>query len=264
MQPIDQNEFATTEAPDDRGLCVLHPHQLVKASWNYKEEDDAKAAALAQNIQRNGQLINSIVRPLPDGEGGYQSDHQGRTLFEIVDGNHRKDAFLELGIERVLCYNLGATTQAEAKRISAETDPTFDRDPLAFAEVLADVESEFGRDDILDTLPFSDEELSNYGDMLDFDWEDMDDEPGPADEGETGEGEHGDNWESFEVVMHEDQMGVWEEAKDAVRHALDEEGIELHDDPALLRGQVLELIAADYLSGAADLSNHEARDDAPF
>jgi len=269
MQPIDRADFATTETPDASGLCVLHPHQLVKAQWNYKEEDEAKTAALKQNIQRNGQLINSIVRPLPDGEGGFQADHENRVLFEIVDGNHRKDAFLELGIERVLCYNLGPSTRAEAKRISAETDPKFDRDPIEFAEVLADIEGEFGRDDILDTLPFSDEELDNYDDMLDFDWDDLDEEEdGPADDGETGEGEHGENWESIEVVLHEEQYGVWEDAVEAVRQELTDHGYELHDDPALKRGQVLELLAADYIAGtreeSVDPSEFTPRDDAPF
>lgn len=263
----DDTEFATTEDPEDPGLCVLHPHQMVKAQWNYKEEDEEKAAALVENLDRNGQIINCLVRPLPDGEGGFQSDRKGRVLFEIVDGNHRKDAFTELGWDTVLSYNLGPVTKDEAKRISAETDPKFERDPLAFAEVLQDIESAFGREDLLPTLPFSDAELDNYRDMLDFDWEDLDEDPddGPADEGETGEGEHGDEWESFECVLHEEQYAVWEEAKENVRAALNGDGLDVPDDPAVFRGAVVELLAAEYLASASDLPDEfEPRDDSPF
>jgi ParB-like chromosome segregation protein Spo0J len=46
------------------GFCELNISQLVKADWNYKVDNEALAEKLANNIKRNGQIENIIVREL--------------------------------------------------------------------------------------------------------------------------------------------------------------------------------------------------------
>jgi ParB-like chromosome segregation protein Spo0J len=53
---------------------------LVPADWNYKTDDEYRQEKLKNNIKRNGQVENIIVRLLSTG------------FYEIVNGNHRYQA----------------------------------------------------------------------------------------------------------------------------------------------------------------------------
>ena len=55
--------------------------KLDPAPWNYKGDDEEKAAKLLAQIERNGQLENIIVREMPKGR------------LEVVNGNHRLPVF---------------------------------------------------------------------------------------------------------------------------------------------------------------------------
>jgi len=69
--------------------------QLIKADWNYKKEHETTKEKLKENIKRNGQIENIIVRRLDSG------------FYEVVNGNHRFDAIKDLEIETAICYDLG-------------------------------------------------------------------------------------------------------------------------------------------------------------
>lgn len=51
-------------------------NKLKKADWNYKKDDEILLNKLINNIKKNGQIENLIVRELPDG------------YFEVINGNH--------------------------------------------------------------------------------------------------------------------------------------------------------------------------------
>ncbi len=74
---------------------------LIEADWNYKEQDLSLSRKLVENIRRNGQLENIIVRQLPTG------------YFEVVNGNHRLVAFRELNFETVIVYDCGEISLVE-------------------------------------------------------------------------------------------------------------------------------------------------------
>ena len=59
------------------GFIEIPTDKLVKADWNYKTEDQEKQEKLKENIKRNGQIENIIIRELETG------------FFEVVNGNHR-------------------------------------------------------------------------------------------------------------------------------------------------------------------------------
>jgi len=143
------------------GWMVLPLEKMVKASWNYKDEDSRKSKKLKGNLQKNGQVENLIVRQLEDG------------LFEVVNGNHRYDDMMALGWESAVVYNAGKISDAAARRLAIETNETkFPTNNLILASLIEEIKLEFNDDDLAATLPFSEAELEGMVGLLSFDWSD--------------------------------------------------------------------------------------------
>lgn len=137
---------------------------MIMADWNYKKNDDRLQKKLIANIKRSGQIENILVRPLEDGK------------YEVVNGNHRFLALQELGYENAVVYDLGDMSLKQAKRIAVETNETkFGADNIQLAELLNEISIEF--DDLDETMPYTDKELENMQNLLDFDWDAQDDAP---------------------------------------------------------------------------------------
>ena len=142
------------------GYIEISLDKLVKADWNYKTEDKDKQEKLKENIKRNGQIENIIIRELDTG------------FYEVVNGNHRLSVLKDLNIEKAYSYNLGKITQAQAIRIAIETNETkFDTDSIALAERVQKLTKEFDLKDLINTLPYSEIEIDNFSKLTDFDWE---------------------------------------------------------------------------------------------
>jgi len=125
--------------------------KLRRAEWNYKIDDAIMAEKLKENIRRNGVIVNLIVRQMADG------------AFEVLDGNHRLDALLELGIDKVMCFNLGEIPDHQAKRIAIEINETkFPYDTNKTAELINDLISEYSVEDLALTFPFSEKEIESF------------------------------------------------------------------------------------------------------
>lgn len=155
---------------------LIQVDKLVKANWNYKVDDVKKSQKLKENIKRNGQVENVIVRELPDGN------------FEVVNGNHRLDVFLDIGTEKVICYNMGNVSVAVAQRLAAETNETrFDRDSLKFAELIKGPADEFTLDDLDTTMPFSHSELERMCERANLSQGEAPDDDEPSGDVQTGE-----------------------------------------------------------------------------
>lgn len=124
--------------------------RLVKADWNYKEDDEFKKQKLIENIKRNGQLENIIIRELDTG------------FYEVVNGNHRVDAFIELNYTHIVAYNCGKISLAHAQRIAIETNETrFASNTEKLAKLIEEIKLEFSEDELKLTLPFTDIELAD-------------------------------------------------------------------------------------------------------
>lgn len=134
-----------------KNYVAISVKKLVKAKWNYKEDDAEKLGKLVANIKKNGQIENLIVRELPKG------------TFEIVNGNHRYDAMLELKQEDAVCYNLGKITLGTAKRIAIETNETrFASNKNLLAERIAELMKEFTLEDLESTMPYTAIEIQSF------------------------------------------------------------------------------------------------------
>lgn len=132
---------------------------LVKADWIYKQEDEFKSEKLLNNIKRNGQIENVHVRLLKTG------------FFEVVNGNHRLDEYNKAGIKFVWCFDHGEITVQAAQRIAIETNETkFESDTVKLAKLIKEIQSEFSKEDLLETMPYNETEFENFEKLLQFDW----------------------------------------------------------------------------------------------
>lgn len=140
----------------NKGFCEIPIDKLVKAGWNYKENNNELAEKLANNIKRNGQIENIIVRELDTG------------FYEVVNGNHRLDVLKKLGFETIYSFNLGDISEAQAKRIAVETNETkFSSNNESLSALVKELSIEF--DDIDLTMPFSEEEMNEMLADVDMD-----------------------------------------------------------------------------------------------
>lgn len=147
-----------------KGINILSIEKLMPADWNYKEDNEMTQRILANNIKKNGQIINIITREL---EGG---------KHEVVNGNHRLKALKEIGIKEVVCFNLGNVTIAEAKRIAIETNETNFKPSLnklsgIIAEITRDAKYDLNIKYDYDkhTLPYSNEEIHRFKEISNID-----------------------------------------------------------------------------------------------
>jgi hypothetical protein len=130
-----------------REFQLMGVDSLVKAEWNYKDENEYVSKKLVRSIKKSGFLVNMVVRELDTG------------YFEVVDGNHRHDAVIEAGLKEVLVCNLGKVSVEEAKRQAVQINETrYRADFLKLSDVMKDLEIEFGKDDLMETMPFTEDE----------------------------------------------------------------------------------------------------------
>jgi site-specific DNA-methyltransferase (adenine-specific) len=106
---------------------------LVKATWNYKTDDVAKAIRLKNKIAKRGAIVNIIIRLLPNGK------------YESVNGNHRLDAYKELNMQAAHAYNMGVISDEMAKLIAVETNDhdDFESDPNKLKVTIDEIKAEF-------------------------------------------------------------------------------------------------------------------------
>ena len=140
-------------------MIKIQLDKLKKAKWNYKTENEGLTGKLIANIKRNKQIENLIVR------------EKGKS-FEVVNGNHRLTAMQQLKLKNAWCYNLGKIKDSEAKRIAIETNETkFESDNIKMAEIINDILKDFDISELEKTMPYSEEELKNFNELLEFDWD---------------------------------------------------------------------------------------------
>jgi len=143
-----------------KGWSDVPLSSLVKASWNYKTDNQKMHEKLKTNLKRNGQIINLIIRELPTG------------FYEVVNGNHRYDVLVELKKESAHCFNLGPVNEETAIRLAVETNETnFDSDTVKLGSLLGQLSTTFDMDDLISTMPYSQPEFEGLIKMSEFSWD---------------------------------------------------------------------------------------------
>ena len=141
-------------AVHEENIVTLPIKKLVKATWNYKEDDDILLEKLKNNLKRNGQVENIVVRLLDTG------------FYEVVNGNHRYQAMLDLGYNDIIAYNLGSISDTEAKRIAIELNETrFKTDDKKLGSIFTELKIEYNIEDLINSMPFTPLDIQAYGDI---------------------------------------------------------------------------------------------------
>lgn len=131
--------------------------KLKKAEWNYKENDAVLQIKLEENIRTNGQLENIIVRKLDD------------DFYEIVNGNHRYDAFKACDIHEVIVCDMGEISLEKAQLIALATNETkFKLNDSKLFEILKTISSEIPIMDMAKILPWDESLITDKIASLNF------------------------------------------------------------------------------------------------
>ena len=184
--------------------------RLVSAQWNYKKSDDDRSLKLMEKLKKNltriGQIENLIVRTA-----------KVKGYYEVVNGNHRLQALTEIGVKKVMCYNLGKITLAHAARIAIETNETkFEADPHKLGELIAHISESFDSEDLLSTMPFSEFEMQKHLATID-----PDTPPQPPEDGNAPDpiGEKED-WTTIELKLPTDIAVLFDDQITRVKKAI--------------------------------------------
>jgi len=179
--------------------------KLVKASWNYKEDNETQMTNLVNNMKRNNQVENLQVRELDTG------------FFEVINGNHRLDAMSTLEFKSAMCYNHGTISLPEAQRIAIETNETrFQNDGTKMSELIAEISKDFSMEELAQTLPFTPEEIEGHINLLNYSFDDINTD------GEEGEFNPNapDNLKTIMVKVPEETFNLWKQWKERMNDEL--------------------------------------------
>ena len=243
--------MSQTNGPQTEILHVA-PDQLMPAAWNYKLPGTAeRRAKLSNSIARDGSAGVLAVREVPPEEGGPQVTADGRTIYETMDGNHRLDEIWALGWQSIPVENFGSISKSAAVLIARRRNENwFEDDMVALGTLLINdvLPSEKAQQDaalseLESFMPERKDELQAIVDLVAaHEWNeklpDKTQHEGPNDQ-----------FRNVQAHLSEDAWKVWEHAIAKVRVKLDADGYTLHADKKIATGQILELLAAEYLAG---------------
>lgn len=187
---------------DFSNYLVLPVEKLRKAPWNYKKEDEFIQGQLTGGIKRNGQIENIIVREMKDG------------MYEVVNGNHRLDSVQSAGRKKIIAYNKGKISDAEAIRIATSTNETrFPSDQIKLADLMKTLMDTFTPEDLTKDMPWTEEQIVNFAQLTEFNWENPK-MPDPKEEPDA------DGWITFKLRLPEAIAQQLQDQIDRFKHAL--------------------------------------------
>lgn len=138
---------------DPKKLQIVEIDQVRPNDWNPKKENTVELEEVKKSIQTKGLRLPIVVR-----------ENNG---LEIIDGEQRWTACKALGYAKVLIYNEGKVSDAEARELTLfyETHVPINEVDLAF--LVKQMVSDYPEIN----FPYSDERVSDLVKMADFDWQ---------------------------------------------------------------------------------------------
>lgn len=156
---------------DPKKVKVVPTDQVRPNTWNPKEHDPEGGdfRKVVRSVAENGLRAPIVVREVQPDDPALDGVENPGAVFEIIDGEQRYRAAVELGYPKVVVYNEGAlaTERAQALTIWYQQQVPFDEVMEArLASALAEVE------DL--ALPYTDAELEHLHKLARFDFDDLD------------------------------------------------------------------------------------------
>jgi ParB-like chromosome segregation protein Spo0J len=207
------------------GHEVLVPPDLVHPNpWNPNKMDDFMFGKTTASLDKLGFAAPIVVRDMGD-------------YYEVIDGEHRLRAAIELGMEQVPIWTLGYIPDAKAKQLTVvlnETRGQANREQLG--ELLKDLMISETTADLLAILPYERPDFEALLNVPDFDWGDIDELTRPPDASRDRM-----RWVERIYRMPPEVAEVIDQAISRVKDREEDQG-KIED------WRALELICADYLA----------------
>jgi hypothetical protein len=200
--------------------------------WNPNKTKPRQQQAIAESLQTYSQILDIIVRPNPENGDRYQ----------IIDGEHRYDELTD----EVYVTVLHGLSDADAKKLTIVLNETRgEADKIELAQLLANLSEELEGDELLNALPYEQSELDELVKLAQVDWDNFNntEEEEPNFKGESDPTQ--DDFVKIVLVLPKDAFPIAEQAKELISQER-----ELNKNKEIAWGQVLESLAADYISGA--------------
>lgn len=199
--------------------------------WNPNKTKPRQQKAIAESLATYSQIIDIIVRPNGD-------------RYQIIDGEHRYDELTD----EVYVTVLHGLSNADAKKLTIIMNETRgEADKIELTQLLADLSNELSGEELLNALPYEQNELDELVKLAEVDWDsfnssDSEDNPDFKGNGDPTETE----FIKLFIVIPKDAFSVVEQAKELISQER-----ELNKKEDIAWGQVFESLAADYISGAS-------------
>lgn len=218
-----------------RGTEGRVPVEHVSANlWNYNHQDDFMYGKQKNSLETFALSAPIIVREVASKSKKQVSEGESKMLapeyasarigkdekrYEIIDGEHRYRAALELGFEEIAIWNLGDVADSEAQQLTImfnelKGHPRVDD----LGQLMKILDENVGREAIEMNLPFSPQQIDDLISTVDFDWTNF--EAHEEDEETGGEKNH---IVRLEFRLDEDKARIIEQAlvKYGVSHRID-------------------------------------------
>lgn len=140
---------------------MVDPHELRPNPWNTNSVAPDNMEKLKRSISDLGFCTAVVVRQLDSGE------------LEILGGQHRTQAAIALGIERIPVVNLGEIEENRAKKIGLVDNSRYGTDDsLSLAQLLDDIGVD--RSELAGFLPMDENEIDAVFSAADIDLDNLD------------------------------------------------------------------------------------------
>lgn len=202
---------------------VVDVDKLTPNPWNPNKMSPEMYAKELNSLRRFGFVSPIIIRTTSDG------------TWQIIDGEHRWRAAMELGITKVPVWEVGRISDPDAKQLTIALNRLHgEDDPQKLRDLLRDLATSEPLPALLEVMPWSKAEFSKLAELPEVDWNALDDRPSPK---------AGTKWVERIYRMPPEVAHVLDEALAKAKSAYSEDARPLNDVGAL------EVIAADYLAG---------------
>lgn len=195
-------------------LTIVPIDQVRPNSWNPKPKRGTNYDKIKKSIETHGQKIYPIVVRQNNG-------------YEIVDGEQRYTACLDLGFDEILIYNEGKLTDQEAQALTIWYQQQAPFDSLAEAALAYNLHVDYKIE-----LPYSEDQLDDFSKLATFSFADYN--PNPDNKNDDTE------IKTLSLTMHKDKYDVIISTLDHL----------IESNQASDRAQALEFICADFQAGA--------------
>ena len=198
---------------DPTKLQIVPIDQVRPNSWNPKPKRGTNYDKIKKSIETHGQKIYPVVVRQNNG-------------YEIIDGEQRYTACLDLGFKEILIYDEGKISDQEAQALTIWYQQQAPFDSLAEAALAYTLHVDYKIE-----LPYTEDQLDDFSKLATFSFADYN--PNPDNKNDDTE------IKTLSLTMHKDKYDVIISTLDHL----------IESNQASDRAQALEFICADFKAG---------------